>query len=154
VRVTRKGRKVQDVPFTEELVPLLRKQLDEDGKLWNQDPTRLRAVLKIAAKKAHVPHVSPHTLRHTFGWRWLRDGGDIYKLSKILGHASVAVTERHYAHLLKEDLTAAVDARDMGIAAGVKAAVNHTGAAPATPSVPADLNAGAKVIAGRFGGKV
>ena len=31
-------------------------------------------------------------------------GGDIYKLSKILGHSSVAVTEAHYAHLLKEDL--------------------------------------------------
>jgi integrase len=34
-------------------------------------------------------------------------GGDIYKLSKILGHSSVAVTEAHYAHLLKEDLVAA-----------------------------------------------
>ena len=46
-------------------------------------------------------------LRHTFGTRWLQAGGDIYKLSKILGHSSVAVTEAHYAHLLKEDLVAA-----------------------------------------------
>ena len=46
-------------------------------------------------------------LRHTFGTRWLQAGGDIYKLSKILGHSSVAVTEQHYAHLLKEDLVAA-----------------------------------------------
>jgi hypothetical protein len=38
---------------------------------------------------------------------WLQAGGDIYKLSKILGHSSVAVTEAHYAHLLKEDLIAA-----------------------------------------------
>ena len=37
----------------------------------------------------------------------LEAGGDIYKLSKILGHSSVAVTEAHYAHLLKEDLVAA-----------------------------------------------
>jgi hypothetical protein len=36
-----------------------------------------------------------------------RLAGDIYKLSKILGHSSVAVTEAHYAHLLKEDLVAA-----------------------------------------------
>jgi hypothetical protein len=28
-------------------------------------------------------------------------------LSKILGHSSVAVTEAHYAHLLKVDLVAA-----------------------------------------------
>jgi len=39
--------------------------------------------------------------------RWLQAGGDIYKLSRILGHSSVAVTEAHYAHLLKEDLVAA-----------------------------------------------
>jgi integrase len=45
--------------------------------------------------------------RHTFGIRWLQAGGDIHKLSKILGHSSVAVTEAHYAHLLKEDLLAA-----------------------------------------------
>jgi antitoxin VapB len=44
---------------------------------------------------------------HTFGTRWLQAGGDIYKLSKILGHSSVAVTEAHYAYLLKEDLVAA-----------------------------------------------
>ena len=50
---------------------------------------------------------TPHALRHTFGTRWLQAGGDIYKLSKILGHSSVAVTEAHYAHLLKEDLVAA-----------------------------------------------
>lgn len=42
-----------------------------------------------------------------FGTRWLQAGGDIYKLSEILGHSSVAVTEVHYAHVLKEDLVAA-----------------------------------------------
>lgn len=54
-----------------------------------------------------VPTITPHTLRHTFGTRWLQAGGDIYKASKILGHSSVAVTEAHYAPLLKEDLVAA-----------------------------------------------
>ena len=50
---------------------------------------------------------TPHVLRHTFGTRWLQAGGDIFKLSKVLGHSSVAVTEAHYAHLLTEDLVAA-----------------------------------------------
>ena len=45
--------------------------------------------------------------RHTYGTRWLQAGGDIYKLSRILGHASVSVTEAHYVHLLKDDLVAA-----------------------------------------------
>jgi integrase len=51
--------------------------------------------------------ITPHALRHTFATRWLQAGGDIYKLSKILGHSSVAVTEAHYAHWLKENLVAA-----------------------------------------------
>jgi hypothetical protein len=31
---------------------------------------------------------------------YLADGGDIFKLCKILGHSSVAITERTYAHLM------------------------------------------------------
>jgi integrase len=57
--------------------------------------------------RAKIPSLSPHALRHTFRTRWLQAGGDIYKLSRILGHSSVAVTEAHYAHLLKEDLVSA-----------------------------------------------
>ena len=72
--------------------------------MWKQNPQRLREVLAEGAK---IPMITPHALRHTFGTRWLQAGGDIYKLSKILGHSSVAVTEAHYAHLLKEDLVAA-----------------------------------------------
>jgi integrase len=45
----------------------------------------------------------------------LKAGGDIYTLSKILGHASVAVTEKHYAHLLREDLRSKADAIDLGL---------------------------------------
>ena len=64
-------------------------------------------MLAQGAERAKIPRITPHALRHTFGTRWLQAGGDIYKLSKILGHSSVAVTEQHYAHLLKEDLVAA-----------------------------------------------
>ena len=66
-----------------------------------------RGTVHVLGKFRKVPHVTPHVLRHTFGTRWLQAGGDVYKLSKILGHSSVAVTEQHYAHLLKEDLVAA-----------------------------------------------
>jgi len=57
-------------------------QLEEDGKLWRQNPQRLREVLADGSARAKVPHVTPHVLRHTFGTRWLQAGGDIYKLSK------------------------------------------------------------------------
>jgi hypothetical protein len=43
-----------------------------------------------------------HDLRHTFASHWVLDGGDIFRLSKILGHSSVVVTQKFYAHLAPE----------------------------------------------------
>lgn len=109
VRVTRKTRgrkkKVQQVPLIDPfLLDILQEQLEDEEHLWHQNPQRLRQVLDEGAKRAGIDHLSPHTLRHTFATRYLQAGGDIYILSKLLGHASVSVTERVYAHLVGEDL--------------------------------------------------
>jgi integrase/recombinase XerD len=40
-----------------------------------------------------------HDLRHRFAIRWLRNGGDIYRLSLHLGHSSIRVTENYLGHL-------------------------------------------------------
>jgi excisionase family DNA binding protein len=104
VHVVGKFRKERDVPMQPDARASLEEQLEEEGKLWKQNPQRLREVLAEGSARAKIPSITPHVLRHTFGTRWLQAGGDIYKLSKILGHSSVAVTEAHYAHLLKEDL--------------------------------------------------
>ena len=41
---------------------------------------------------------SPHSIRHTFATEYLRAGGDLYRLSRILGHSNTRITER-YIHL-------------------------------------------------------
>jgi hypothetical protein len=41
-------------------------------------------------------------MRHTFASHWALDGGDIFRLSKILGHANVTITQKVYAHLAPE----------------------------------------------------
>lgn len=116
VTVTGKFGKTRDVPLSTRLVAVVERQLAEDGVLWPQSQARLREVLVQSCLKAPaLPHLSPHDLRHTFGHRWLADGGDIFKLSKILGHESVAVTQKHYAYLLKENLRDAMDERNLGI---------------------------------------
>ena len=107
VHVVGKFRKERDVPMQPDASAALKEQLEEEGRLWKQNPQRLREVLAESAARAKIQTINPHALRHTFGTRWLQAGADIYKLSKILGPSGVAVTEAHYSHLLKEDLVAA-----------------------------------------------
>lgn len=55
--------------------------------------------LTEALAALQLPHVTWYqATRHTFASQWVMDGGSIEKLSKVLGHSSVLVTER-YAHL-------------------------------------------------------
>jgi integrase/recombinase XerD len=39
--------------------------------------------------------VSAHTFRHTFACVYMENGGEIYKLSRLMGHSSVEVTEEY-----------------------------------------------------------
>lgn len=55
-------------------------------------------------ERVGLKEVSPHTLRNNFAKRFLMKGGDIYALSRILGHSSVKVTEEAYLDLEDDDL--------------------------------------------------
>lgn len=56
-------------------------------------------------KRAKITrNITPHTLRNNFGRRFLLNGGDIFMLSKILGHSSVSVTEKAYLDITTEDI--------------------------------------------------
>jgi len=41
-------------------------------------------------------NINPHLLRHTFARHYLKHGGQMHKLSQILGHANVAITHAVY----------------------------------------------------------
>jgi site-specific recombinase XerD len=45
-----------------------------------------------------------HSLRSSFASWLVIDGVSIYAVSKLLGHSSVAITQKHYAHLSTENL--------------------------------------------------
>jgi len=53
--------------------------------------------------------LSLHSLRSTFACHLIRKGVNIYDVSKLLGHSSVRVTEKHYLAQDTESATAAVE---------------------------------------------
>jgi hypothetical protein len=60
---------------------------------------RLGRELTAALARLGLPPLTWYqSTRHTFASQWVIDGGDMRELQQIMGHSSVAVTER-YAHL-------------------------------------------------------
>ena len=52
-----------------------------------------------AVDRAGVKRIRFHDLRTTFASNFVMNGGDIYALSRLLGHSSVQITQDKYAHL-------------------------------------------------------
>jgi site-specific recombinase XerD len=54
--------------------------------------------------------ISPHSMRHSYALRYLRNGGNVVALAKLLGHAAVTTTQRYVDHLERGELRAALPA--------------------------------------------
>jgi len=67
-----------------------------------------------ARKRAGLPDVRMHDLRHSFASNLVNAGQSIYVVSKLLGHTQVKTTAR-YSHLSDATLLSAVDAAAMAM---------------------------------------
>jgi len=64
------------------------------------DPISKDAVEKLMqrlSRRAGILRLHPHLLRHSFAVRYLMNGGDVFTLQKILGHASLEMTRKYVA---------------------------------------------------------
>jgi integrase/recombinase XerC len=114
VRLDGKGGKQRLVPLGVPAVEACHRYLDgprselagqvtTNALLLNQRGERLgtrdaRTVVTRAATHAGLGHVTPHTLRHCYATHLLEHGADVRQVQELLGHASLATTQR-YTHL-------------------------------------------------------
>ncbi|MFG6573898.1 tyrosine-type recombinase/integrase [Sulfitobacter sp. 1A13353] len=68
----------------------------------------LHSAWHVARKRAGLPEVRMHDLRHSFASFLINSGRSLYEVQKLLGHTQVKTTQR-YAHISQETLLAAAD---------------------------------------------
>lgn len=118
-----KGSKIRRVPFSLEARKLLfrysqrrKNEAEVKSQLFFCTRTGLRTGyrniyrdIKVLAARAGVEgeHVHPHAFRHAFAVNFIRRGGDIYRLARILGHASVQTTQLYVRSMTVEQVAEA-----------------------------------------------
>ena len=70
------------------------------------DRNYLRQLLVALGDRAGVSGLHPHRLRHTFATEFLRNGGNLLGLQRLLGHSSLEMVRR-YAAIAESDLARA-----------------------------------------------
>ena len=115
-----KNHKQQFVPLCEEVIEALAKWRDfspetEDNYIFfstytekKLHPNSLTQAIRKYNLKRGVSKTSLHLMRHSFATIYLKKGGQIGKLQKILGHQTIEMTQR-YVHYLTEDLVVDID---------------------------------------------
>lgn len=68
--------------------------------------TTISSIMRRLEKYSGVKNVHCHRFRHTFAITYLRNGGDIYTLQKILGHSTLETVKR-YLDIVRVDVETA-----------------------------------------------
>jgi len=112
ITVRGKGNKKRVVPFSIELRKVLYKYVNRYGDSGfvfgnkHGDKADYRSLLKQwwrLCEKLGIEYRGFHSLRHNYGLNFIRQGGDISELRRLLGHSSITTTAM-YVNLQTEDL--------------------------------------------------
>ena len=78
------------------------------GFVFSQDngqpmhPDSVKRWLNKFSARHDLPHIHPHSFRHTMASMLYFNGVDSVSISKRLGHAQVSTTANIYAHVIEE----------------------------------------------------
>jgi integrase len=111
VQAKLKGGKFRYVPLPPELAAEFRKYpvVFAEERIFPPDPgakrerQRVDKSFETILEQAGIEGFRFHDLRHTFASWYMMNGGDLYELAKLLGHANIKMTER-YAKLGKSHI--------------------------------------------------
>lgn len=99
-----KSNKSREVPMLDGVLNILSNPSPNlNDKIFNFTIAQIRYAFKKTLKLSKITNFRFHDSRHTYASQYIINGGDINILQKILGHASVRMTNR-YAHLSKNFL--------------------------------------------------
>lgn len=108
-----KNRRSRYVPLGDTLVgflgSLMAGKAPDDRLLPNWGYLYLRNHFYKIRDAAGIKNLRIHDWRHTYAYNMLSQGISIYKVSKLMGHSSINVTESHYGHLAAKDLRDAME---------------------------------------------
>lgn len=116
-----KSKRVRAIPLNDSAIEVL-SQLDTEGKfeyLFINAKTKLpyvtiHKVWERLRKKAGLPHIRIHDIRHLHASLLVNSGRTLYEIQQILGHSSPSVTQR-YAHLSTKSLQEASNSASIKI---------------------------------------
>ena len=75
-----------------------------DGRYAPLTKSGLEQAVRSLAREAGIEKpVYPHVFRHSFATEWLRRGGNIISLQRILGHSDLTMIQGVYSHLDTSD---------------------------------------------------
>ena len=111
IKLKGKGDKWRTIPMNDTLYDTLKKVKDTNIKVpFSYNPDYVTKKTSIYMKKAGIMDASLHNIRKTFGSTILmNNGGNLYVVSKLLGHSSIKTTEEYYVDILTEDLRDSVN---------------------------------------------
>jgi integrase len=119
---TPKSHKKRSVPVPKFVVLELARQCEGKGRddlvfpgldgNHMRSPRSERGWFDGAVKRAGLPRITPHDLRHSAASMAVSAGVNVKALQRMLGHASAAMTLDVYSDLFDDDLNAVADALD------------------------------------------
>lgn len=125
IKIHGKGKKIRYVPLTpainKALLPYLRVR---EGYIWDKynyqtqylflsqkgkklTPETVERVVKECGEQCNVRkelRCSPHTCRHYYAQTQLKNGCDLFTVSRLLGHSNINITKRYLNSMELDDL--------------------------------------------------